>query len=184
MGDPLIRSKSRLLVALCLGTIAAASAGITAPACAQEGQIVILRKVPPRIAYREAVPAPPFAVKTAPEVDLSAIDLSATEGITPSVVAGVPGATLISDLEAASIAANTALLGGVDELGSRLGSQISGQLGGNFTGIGKGSSGGAVAAQLGQLGLLSQSRLSAAGGSVRRATDGLGQTIVHAVAPQ
>ncbi|MCG8361185.1 MAG: hypothetical protein MI920_36975, partial [Kiloniellales bacterium] len=136
------------------------------------GQIIILRKVPRRSALRQGVPAPPFAVTTNPEVDISA-----TRPIAGIVMGSAPTGGVISDVEAASIVGNTALSAPLLALtgNSTPAASLTNGAGG---GLGNGS---ATTAALQGLGKRISSQVSGVGGTVRRATSGIGDTIRNAV---
>lgn len=153
-----------------LATVALLVIGSLAPPHlqAQEGQMIITRPVPSRPATRQGVPAPPFAVKTAPP-----INVSPAETVRTVVGLGVPDALVLSDSEAAAMStgAGLSIQGHVRTLG--------GQVGGVTTGGGRGTSG------IGQgLGPSSSQPLGGVAGAVQRSTGGLGRTISNAVAPR
>lgn len=172
------RSSAPLVAFAVVGMLAAGDAVMTT-AAAQQGQIIVLRDVPPRIAYREEAPAPPFAVSTTPDVDLSA-----TRTVGPRVVADVPSITIISDLEAARISTNASISIGVGGLSGTLNAATLPLLGTGTTGRMEGASAGGLALLPHHLGTVAQGPLTAGGGDVQRATSMLGQTIRSAVVPR
>ena len=85
--------------------VALLGAGAALPALSDgEGEIIILRDVPPRITYREAPPGDAFTVRTAPP-----IDLSAALTIDKVISGGVTNGHALTDLEAATITATGAV---------------------------------------------------------------------------
>ena len=159
-------SFSRLALASALAAAVVATAMPVPPVLAQEGQIIILREVPRRPAYRQGPPAEPLAVRTGPEVDVSP-----AESIVHSVVGGLTQGALVSDIEAAAVSSN-APIGTNTARGAaaaaRPGSLVNAA---RLDGARRSTS------------VLSRSS-SGPGGVVVRATSGLGATIRNTVAPR
>ncbi len=143
-------------------------------ALAGEGEIIILRKVPPRPAIRDAPPAPPLAVRTAPDIDLSAVNrisgvvLDSTAAIRP-----------LSDREAASISAEPVIGSGLPAKTSKLGPSVLDALGQRRGGTGSDRAGIGGTRLFG--GATPATSLRGTGGTIRRATGGLGVAIGKAV---
>ncbi len=143
---------------------------------AAEGQIIVLREVPRRVAYRPGTPAPPFAVKTTPPIDVTPVNR-----IGRSITVGIPEGELVSDLEAASITAKAPagflIVGGNVGLRgetSRAAQRRSNNLDGSNAAMGP----------LQRLGPSLSSQFRSVGRTIVNATSGLGTAIGSAAARQ
>ena len=169
----------RFALAVCAGVTFAVTPAPSAQG--QEGEIIVLRQVPPRVAYRQGLPAPPVTVRMSPAREVLAgadavIRGSGTIGPTVAdVVVGVPMVEVLTNAEAATIAAGPSPVGaaGPGPSGDWLGIAARGENGGASRGMGA----------LQGLGPLLSQAGAAAGGQVTRATGRLADTIMGAVAP-
>lgn len=138
-----------------------------------------MRDVPPRPATRQAVPAPPFAVKTSPDVDVAAM-----ERISPSLMTAIPNDALLSDAEAAVVAPNAPILQGIGSNIAVSGSPDSDALAGSTQRLGSGVLANTVKSSIAERGIAPLSSLGRTSGTVQRATQGLRQTIQRAIVRQ
>ena len=168
--------RPRHCLSLAIGTLLIVCGTWVRSAAAQEAEIIILRDVPPRPATRQAAPAPPFAVKTSPDIDVSAM-----KRISPSLVTAVPNSALLSDMEAAAVAPNAPILQGIDgniAIGGLAGTD---PLAGGTKRLGSGALANTIKMGVANRGVAPLSSLGRTGNTVQRATQGLGQAIHGAI---
>lgn len=169
-------SRTEHLFALTIGTMLVVTGATLGGVCAQDAEIIILRDVPPRPATRQAAPVPPFAVRTSPDVDVSAM-----KGIGSSLVMAVPNGAFLSDMEAAAVAPNAPLLQGIESNIAISGRPGSDALAGGTKRLGGGALADTVRSSVAERGVAPLSLLGRTSGTVQRATQGLGQTIHGAI---
>lgn len=175
------RLLSPLAVALALLAVAAPELDAQESGLREPG-IIVLREVPPRIAIRPALPAPPFLVKTAPEIDVSAMSR-----ISPALMSALPisRGELLSDLEAATIAPDMPILSGTARVVTAGGgSLVSPALAGGSRNVGSHPVADGIRSSLAAAGLLPRSSVAGSGAAIQQATRGLGTTIRNALVPR
>ncbi len=142
-----------------LGLAAASLLASPGPAAAGEGEIVLLREVPPRIAYREAPPGPV----------ISKANASPRDQVLGSLGEAGIGREL-TDEEFAQVGVGKPVAGGNGPVGA-----VPATLG--SAGIGGGGAGQAPGGVTGVLGGMNTLIGGAGGGAVGRATQDLGKNI-------
>ena len=172
-------SRTAQLFALMIGTLLIVSGATADSVGAQDAEIIILREVPPRPATRQAVPAPPFAVRTSPDIDVSAM-----KGIGSSLVMAVPDGAFLSDREAAAVAPNAPILQGIEHSIAISGKPGSDVLAGGTKRLGSGALANTIRSSVAESGSAPLSLLGRTSGTVQRATRGLGQTVHGAIVPR
>jgi hypothetical protein len=128
-----------------------------ASASAGEGEIILLREVPPRIAYREATPGPVISkVNASPRQQV----INALDGTTAG--------RELSDDEFAQVGTGKPALGGDGPI-----STLPAALGSAGLNLGGGTIAGGASANLGGMNAL----IGAGAGAVGQATQGIGRTV-------